>query len=96
MDFITSTGENISLKKELFSLLEILQPTIKELNYQDYIDYLQQMLNQGNSSVRQLKVYSKYKSLKKIAQFNAYECKASFTRNINCITKYNKEINFES
>lgn len=96
MNFITSTGENISLKKELLSLLEILQPTIKELNYQEYIDYLQQMINHGNSSVRQLKVHSKYKSLKKIAQFNAYECKASFTRNINCITKHNKEIKLGS
>ena len=91
MEFITSTGENISLKKELLSLLEILQPVINELNYQEYIDYLQQMLNHGNSSVRQLKTYAKYRSLKKIAQFNSYECKASFTKNINCITKFAKK-----
>lgn len=86
MNIITTVGTNISFEEAMEEVLRILQPTINDLGYNKYMLYLKQIVLHGSSSKRQLDLYARYNSLKKIAELNACECQESFINNKNLIT----------
>ncbi|MBN9543136.1 MAG: YbdK family carboxylate-amine ligase [Alphaproteobacteria bacterium] len=85
METIKHDGTTLLLKDDTFKNLEILKDIISELNYGEYIGYIINIFQYGNSANRQLKKYKKAKSLRQVAKMNASECYESFLNNKNCI-----------
>lgn len=73
-ELITNTeGDVKAIKEDILEWLNKLQPTTKKLGYEKYVETLKNIVEKGNSSDRQLKVFNKTNSLEEVVKFNIKE-----------------------
>lgn len=70
-----STNSNIPIKDYILRWLETLTPYANQLSYGPYLVFLKELLQKGNSSERQKKVFNQTGSLEAVMQFNTEEFK---------------------
>lgn len=66
-------GNTKPIKQDILEWLDKLAPYEKKLGYQTYIKDLRNIIENGNSSVRQRKVFAINKSLEDVVKFNVQE-----------------------
>ena len=64
------------LRDDIFEWLDRLQPYIKQLGYENYIEDIRLICNRGSSSFRQQEVYLETNSLEDVVRHNVEEFKA--------------------
>jgi carboxylate-amine ligase len=62
-----------NLRVDILEWIEKLRPYSAKLGYDNYLDTLIGICNNGNSSSRQRKVFEKTGSLREVAEFNVRE-----------------------
>ena len=74
-DIINIDGNTKPLKDDLLEWCDRLKPYFKQLNYHQYLEQFYQILQFGNSSTRQKKVYQKTGSFEQVVKHNVEEFK---------------------
>lgn len=73
-ELITNTeGDLKPIKEDILQWIEKLQPLAKKLGYEKYVTTLKNIVNNGNSSDRQLKIFNETGSLAEVVKFNICE-----------------------
>lgn len=74
VDFITNVdGTTKSIKKDILEWIEKLEIYTNKLGYQKYITSLQNIIEKGNSSTRQRKIFAETNSMEEVVKFNIKE-----------------------
>lgn len=66
-------GDTKPIRQDILQWIEKLSEYSKRLGYEKYVKTLQDILEHGNSSARQLAVYNKTNSLQEVVKFNIAE-----------------------
>ncbi len=73
-DLVTNVEGNYKLiSDDIIEWLDKLKPYEQKLGYKKYIDLLYKIIEKGNSSVRQRKIFANNNSLQEVMQFNVAE-----------------------
>lgn len=68
-------GKTKPIRQDISDWVEKLAPLTKKFGYEKYINNLCEILEKGNSTTRQLKVFEKTNSLQEVVKFNIAEFK---------------------
>jgi gamma-glutamyl:cysteine ligase YbdK (ATP-grasp superfamily) len=66
-------GKTKLLYKDIQEWLATISPYLRELKYQDYIAVVKEIIEKGNSSERQYKVFEASQDLKEVIRHNVAE-----------------------
>lgn len=73
-EIVTSkNGKTTLLRKDIKNWLRAIEPYIKQLNYGQYISVIENILEKGNSSDRQHRVFEKTSDLMEVVKLNVSE-----------------------
>jgi carboxylate-amine ligase len=73
-EIVTSkNGKTTLLRKDIRNWLRAVEPYIKQLNYGQYISVIENILEKGNSSDRQHRVFEKTSNLMEVVKLNVSE-----------------------
>ena len=70
---VNLSGETKSIKQDILEWLEKLVPYEKKLAYKKYVDAIKNIIENGNSTMRQRQIYEKSNSLHDVVKFNIKE-----------------------
>ncbi|HEU0118588.1 MAG TPA: YbdK family carboxylate-amine ligase [Alphaproteobacteria bacterium] len=73
---LNNQGETRPIRDDIHNWLERLMPHVEQRNYKRYIDMLEQMLEKGNSTARQDKLWGATHDIPTMARFNCEEFSA--------------------
>ncbi|MBK8703561.1 MAG: hypothetical protein IPN33_08000 [Saprospiraceae bacterium] len=72
----SASGDHCNLRASLDEWLQRLQPYYVRLGYEDYLESLHNMVNEGNSAARQTMLYQLHHHLTAVALNNMQEFEA--------------------
>jgi carboxylate-amine ligase len=73
-EIVTSkNGKTTPLRKDIKTWLRMVEPYIKQLNYGQYISIIEKIIEKGNSSDRQHRVFEKTSDLMEVVKLNVSE-----------------------
>jgi len=70
---VTRSGKTRALRKELLKWLDVLAPYAKRMEYQEYLEVVRDIINRGNSSMRQHNVFERSEDLMRVVEHNVKE-----------------------
>jgi len=68
----------VPIKHDIMKIINMMNDVFDMLGYQIYKEYILKIINNGNSSIRQLENYAQYQSLEKVTAMNVDEFEQSF------------------